>query len=106
MMVSTEPGAAWACRWTAAASQSKTATAPKGIYFVRYVAPGTADDKKPGFFSRMFSGSQPDAAPARYRVLVRSQDNRSTVAVLDAQGQPDTTGNAARIAQLLVDDLK
>jgi outer membrane protein assembly factor BamC len=78
----------------------------QGIYFVRYVAPGSANDKKPGFFSRMFSGSTPDAAPVRYRVLVRSQDNQSTVTVLDAQGQPDTTGNAARIAQLLVDDLK
>jgi outer membrane protein assembly factor BamC len=78
----------------------------QGIYFVRYVAPGSADAEKPGFFSRIFSGSKPDATPARYRVVVRSQDNRSTVGVLDAQGQPDTTGNAARIAQLLVDDLK
>jgi outer membrane protein assembly factor BamC len=78
----------------------------QGIYFVRYVTPGAADDKKPGFFGRLFSGSQPDAAPARYRVVVRSQDNRSTVTVLDAQGQADTTGNAARISQLLVDDLK
>ena len=78
----------------------------QGIYFVRYVTPGSADDKKPGFFGRLFSGSQPDAAPARYRVVVRSQDNSSAVSVLDAQGQADTTGNAARIAQLLVDDLK
>jgi outer membrane protein assembly factor BamC len=78
----------------------------QGIYFVRYVTPGTTEANKPGFFSRLFSGAQPDAAPVRYRVLVRSQDNRSTVAVLDAQGQADTTGNAARIAQLLVDDLK
>ena len=78
----------------------------QGIYFVRYVTPGTTEANKPGFFNRLFSGAQPDAAPARYRVLVRSQDNRSTVAVLDAQGQADTTGNAARIAQLLVDDLK
>lgn len=78
----------------------------QGIYFVRYVTPGNADEKKPGFLGRLFGGAQADAAPARYRVLVRSQDNRSTVTVLDGQGQPDTTGNAARIAQLLVDDLK
>ena len=78
----------------------------QGIYFVRYVTPGSADAEKPGFFSRLFSGAKPETAPARYRVLVRSQDNRSTVTVLDAQGQADTTGNAARIAQLLVDDLK
>jgi outer membrane protein assembly factor BamC len=78
----------------------------QGIYFVRYVAPGSADAEKPGFFGRIFGGSKPDAAPARYRVVVRSQDNRSTVNVFDAQGQADTSGNAARIAQLLVDDLK
>jgi outer membrane protein assembly factor BamC len=78
----------------------------QGIYFVRYVAPGSADEKKAGFFSRLFSSAKPAATPTRYRVLVRSQDNRSTVAVLDAQGNTDASGNAARIAQLLVDDLK
>jgi outer membrane protein assembly factor BamC len=78
----------------------------QGIYFVRYVTPGNADEKKPGFFGRLFGSATPDAAPARYRVVVRSQDSRSTVTVLDAQGQADTSGNAARIAQLLVDDLK
>jgi outer membrane protein assembly factor BamC len=78
----------------------------QGIYFVRYVTPGKADETKPGFFSRLFSSAKPEAAPARYRVLVRSEDNRSIVSVFDAQGQADNTGNAARIAQLLVDDLK
>jgi outer membrane protein assembly factor BamC len=78
----------------------------QGIYFVRYVTPGNTEANKPGFFGRLFSGAQPNAAPARYRVVVRSQDNRSNVTVLDALGQTDTTGNAARISQLLVDDLK
>ena len=78
----------------------------QGIYFVRFVAPSGAAAEKPGFFGRIFSGSKSDASPARYRVVVRSEDNRSTVSVLDGQGQPDTSGNAARIAQLLVDDLK
>ena len=78
----------------------------QGIYFVRYVTPGSTDETKPGFFGRLFGSAKPDTTPARYRVLVRSQDNRSTATVLDAQGQTDTTGNAARIAQLLVDDLK
>jgi hypothetical protein len=39
-------------------------------------------------------------------VVVRSEDSRSTVSILDGRGQPDTSGNATRIAQLLVDDLK
>jgi outer membrane protein assembly factor BamC len=78
----------------------------QGTYFVRFVAPSGADAEKPGFFGRIFSGSKPDATPARYRVVVRSEDSRSTVSILDGQGQPDTSGNATRIAQLLVDDLK
>jgi outer membrane protein assembly factor BamC len=78
----------------------------QGIYFVRYVASGSGDGEKPGFFGRLFGSAKPEATPARYRVVVRSQDNRSTVNVLDAQGQPDTTGTATRIAQLLVADLK
>jgi len=78
----------------------------QGIYFVRYVTPSNTEAEQPGFFSRLFSGAKPDVTPVSYRVLVRSQDNRSTVTVLDAQGQADTTGSAARIAQLLVDDLE
>lgn len=78
----------------------------QGVYFVRYVAPSITGDKEAGFFSRLFSNAEPAATPTRYRVLVSSQDNRSTVSVLDAQGKTDASGNAARIAQLLVDDLK
>ena len=76
----------------------------KGTYFVRYVDP-TTDKKEPGFLSKIFS---PTAAtpPLKYRVLVKSQGEATTVSVLNDQGAVDTTANAQRIVQVLADDLK
>lgn len=80
----------------------------EGTYFVRYVPSNTASEAdKPGFFSRLFSGSTvPDATPTRYRVLVRNDNAQTTVSVLNQAGQPETSDNAQRILQLLADDLK
>lgn len=80
----------------------------EGTYFVRYVPSNTASEAdKPGFFSRLFSGSTvPDATPTRYRVLVRNDSAQTTVSVLNQAGQPETSDNAQRILQLLADDLK
>ena len=80
----------------------------QGVYFVRYVpATATTDTKKPGFFGRLFGGSAAEPTPAKYRVVVRSgNDTSSTVSVLNAQGQPDTTANAQRIIHLRASDLK
>ncbi|MDZ4189889.1 MAG: outer membrane protein assembly factor BamC [Hydrogenophaga sp.] len=78
----------------------------QGIYFVRYVPVQATDAAKPGFFGRLFSGSSPEAAPAKYQVVVRSSGESTTVSVLDAQGQPDTSVNAQNILQLLANDLK
>ena len=77
----------------------------QGLYFVRWVEPVT-DAKDPGFFARMFGASKTEAATERYRVSVRSVDNKTTVAVLDNQGRPDSSASAQRIARLLADDLK
>ncbi|MDP3165557.1 MAG: outer membrane protein assembly factor BamC [Hydrogenophaga sp.] len=76
----------------------------QGTYFVRYVEPVATT--KPGFISRIFGGSAPEASAARYRVVVRSTDNKTMVSVLDGQGKADGSANAQRIAQLLADDLK
>ncbi len=76
----------------------------QGTYFVRYVEPVTTT--KPGFISRIFGASTPEASAARYRVVVRSVENKTTVSVLDGQGRADGSANAQRIAQLLADDLK
>ena len=44
--------------------------------------------------------------PLKYRIVVRSEGNRSTVSVLNAAGAPETSANAQRIVRVLADDLK
>lgn len=76
----------------------------QGVYFVRYVAP--TEKKEQGFFSKLFSGSPDAVAPLKYRIVVRSEGNQSTVSVLNATGAPETSANAQRIVRVLADDLK
>jgi outer membrane protein assembly factor BamC len=76
----------------------------QGVYFVRYVAPG--EKKEQGFFSKLFSSSPDAVAPLKYRIVVRSEGNQSTVSVLNATGAPETSANAQRIVRVLADDLK
>ena len=81
----------------------------QGVYFVRYVAtedPNAAANQ-PGFFSRLFSSSaKKDNAPARYRIAVKTGEQFTQVSVQNNDGQPDTTGQAQRILQVIADDLK
>ena len=81
----------------------------QGTYFVRYVAPDAPKPKEPGFLGRLFSfgsSNTPNNDPLRYRVLVREASGSSTVTVLNAAGQPDTSANAQRIVQVLAGDMK
>ncbi|MDD2714131.1 MAG: outer membrane protein assembly factor BamC [Simplicispira sp.] len=75
----------------------------QGVYFVRYVAPGT--DKQESFFSKLLGG-KPATPPLKYRVVVRSQGESSTVSVLNPAGVPETSANAQSIVRVLADDLK
>ncbi len=77
----------------------------KGTYFVRYVEPVT-DKSEPSFFSKLFSGSKAAVPPLKYRIVVKSQDESTTVSVLNAQGTPESSANAQRIVQVIADDLK
>ncbi len=77
----------------------------EGTYFVRYVAPD-ANKKEPGFFGKLFSGSTPATPPLKYRIVVRSQGEASTVSVLNEAGAPESSANAERIVRVIVDDLK
>ena len=80
----------------------------QGVYFVRYVAPGT-DQKEPGFFGKVlgvFGSSKAATPPLKYRIVVRSEGNASVVSVLDASGAPENSDNAARIVRVIADDLK
>lgn len=76
----------------------------EGTYFVRYIAPNT-DKKEPGFFDKMFS-SGTATPPLKYRIVVRSQGESSTVSVLNEAGAPESSTNAERIVRVITDDLK
>ena len=76
----------------------------QGVYFVRYVAP--TEKKEQGFFSKLFSRSPDAVPPLKYRIVVRSEGNLSTVSVLNSAGAPETSANAQRIVRVLADDLK
>jgi len=77
----------------------------QGTYFVRYVEP-SADKGEPGFLSKLFSSSPKANAPLQYRIVVRSQNESTIVSVLNAAGGPDTSANAQRIVNVIVEDLK
>lgn len=77
----------------------------QGTYFVRYVAP-IVNKTEPGFFSKLFSGTPAATPPLKYRITVKSQGESTTVAVLNAQGAPESSANAQRIVQVIADDLK
>jgi outer membrane protein assembly factor BamC len=77
----------------------------QGIYFVRYVEP-KADNKEPGFFSKLFGSSSKDTGPLKFRIALRSQGESATVSVLNANGGPESSDNAQRIVKVLADDLR
>jgi outer membrane protein assembly factor BamC len=79
----------------------------QGLYFVRYVDPSKQMQGEKGFFSKLF-GSKDDATGSlsKFRISVKGDGERSTVAVLDAQGAPEAGEAGKRIVSLLVDDLK
>ena len=81
----------------------------QGLYFVRYVDPATAGKEEPGFLSRLFSfGRKKDerGGPAKYRVAVKGEGERSTVSVQTSDGSPEGGAAGKRIIGLLVEDLK
>ena len=77
----------------------------QGLYFVRYVE--INPDGDPGFFSRMFSRAKPSQGPQQFRIKVDSSSPQaSTIAILNASGQPDGSEAAKKIAQILVNELR
>ncbi|MDZ7892826.1 MAG: outer membrane protein assembly factor BamC [Rhodoferax sp.] len=76
----------------------------QGVYFVRYQEL-TSDKAEPGFFSKMFNGTKANVAQ-KYQIAVRSAGEKSTVSVLDANGNPESTAVAQRIVQIIADDIK
>jgi len=77
----------------------------QGIYFVRYQNL-TSENSEPGFFSKMFSGSKKANEATKYRIAVRSVGEKSTVSVLDADGNAESSATAQRIVKVIADDIK
>lgn len=78
----------------------------KGVYFVRYVAPGTAG-QEPGFFDRLFSSKKEVPTLSRYRITLTSKDEaQSLIQVMDANGKPEEAVNAERILNLIANELR
>ena len=79
----------------------------QGLYFVRYIDPANAGKEEPGFFGKLFSfGKSDTTGPVRYRVLVKGDNERTTVSVQNGQGGPENGEAGTRIVRLLVQDLK
>ncbi|MBC8056331.1 MAG: outer membrane protein assembly factor BamC [Rhizobiales bacterium] len=82
----------------------------QGVYFVRYIDPKFAGKDEPSVFAKMlgFFGKKDDASggPARYRVSVKGDGDRSTVSVFTGAGAPENGDAGKRITGLLLDDLK
>jgi outer membrane protein assembly factor BamC len=81
----------------------------QGVYYVRYVDPAQDKKEEPGFFGKLFSSNKAtnDASNLnRYRVNVKSQGERSIVAIQSGQGVDATGEIGKRIVGLLIEDLK
>lgn len=81
-----------------------------GLYYVRYVdSESEAGPAKKGFFSRLnpFGSSGEKASAAqRYRVSVKAVGDVSQVAVLNNNGQPESSKTGDRILSLLNEQLR
>jgi len=78
----------------------------QGLYFVRYVDPKDVGKAEKGFFARLFGSDSAASGPARYRIFVKAEGERSNVSVLNAQGAPEAGETAQRIVSLLLEELK
>jgi outer membrane protein assembly factor BamC len=80
----------------------------KGLYFVRYAY--KAPDADAGILNKIMNfrlgGEDADASALKYQIEVKSAGAQSTVKVLDAKGQADSTAAGRAILKVLANDLK
>ncbi len=77
-----------------------------GLYYVRFVD-RSSDGNEPGFFSRLFSSNPKDEGPQRYRLKLEAKNDAQTFIVIqNTSGQADASKAGAKIAQLLLEELK
>ena len=77
-----------------------------GLYYVRYVDPKSAGKDEPGFFAKLFGGTNTSLAPVRYRVALKTVGTQTQVSVLTSAGGADSGENGKNIANLLVRELR
>ena len=78
----------------------------KGLYFVRYV-PSAKDAPEQGFFSRLFSSSNPQAQGLqRYQIQLQESAGKTLVRALSQTGQADSSDNAEKILKLLATEIR
>ena len=77
----------------------------QGIYYVRYVS-DTQNTDKPGFFAKLFSGSQKSAEPAKFQIALTSQGDKTLASVLNSKGTPESSEIAQRISKVIAGDLQ
>ncbi|QGZ61179.1 outer membrane protein assembly factor BamC [Paraburkholderia acidisoli] len=77
----------------------------KGIYYVRYVDPKDMTSAEQGFWNQIFHGRKEKVAK-QYKVNVRAvTENQTRVAIIDDNGQVDSSRPAREIMSLVVDEL-
>lgn len=77
----------------------------QGFFFVRYAPPGSPD-KEPGFFAKLFTSEKATPSLSKYRIVLTSKGDVSTVQVQAADGMPENSSNAEKIIKLLADEIK
>lgn len=77
----------------------------KGVYFVRYVPPGSSTEE-PGFFAKLFGSKTAGPELTRYRVNLQAKDGATVVHVQSNDGKPENSENAQKILKLLAGELR
>lgn len=77
-----------------------------GRYYVRYVPPQSTKEE-PGLLSRIFSSKKEQRVLAKYGIsLTRTSSGQTLIRVLNANGQPEQSGEAERILKLIAAELR
>lgn len=77
-----------------------------GVYYVRYIDPKAMEAGDPGFFARLFGAKGPTKDPVRYRVSVKGNGDKTTVAVQTSAGASETGDAGKTIVARLVSELR
>jgi outer membrane protein assembly factor BamC len=77
-----------------------------GLYYVRYIDPKAAAVDEPNFLARLFGAKGPNKDPVRYRVTVKGNGDKSTVAIQTSAGAAETGAAGQNIVARLLSELR